>query len=293
MKVHVDAPWNLSHAMFRVARALRNAAPDGVRIVTDEREADLRVLHVIGFEALAERGDVAVIQYCVSMAAPPESARIWWPLWARARAVWSYYDLSAAMPPAARFYHAPLGVDAETFKFSEGHRDIGVLTSGFVHGPGAEAIEEVSLAAERCGLTVRHLGPNPVGMERGLGAHWSTMLGVKDDVLADCYGRSRWVSGLRHVEGFELPVIEGLACGARPIVFDRPDMRAWYDGLAEFVPECEGDALVDALTAVLRRRPRPVTAQERAAVVARFDWRAVAEGFWRAALAEQEERMTA
>lgn len=291
MRVHVDAPWNLSRAMFRVAKALRAAAPAHVECVADPDEADVHVRHVIGYEALDDQApDIAVIQYCIAsaLAAPGEDGA-WAPLWRRARAVWSYYDLSRSMPPGARFYLAPLGVDGETFRHRDGPRPVGVMTSGYVSGPGAEAIEEMVVAAGRAGLTACHLGPTPTNLRAPLGPHCLTMLGVPDETLAAEYAQCKWVSGLRYVEGFELPVIEGLACGARPIVFDRPDMRRWYDGHAVFVPELEGDALVDVLTDVLRSEPEPVTLAERAEVLRRFDWFGVARGFWDALLERKGE----
>lgn len=282
LKVYVTPPAHLSKAMFRVARALARHVPDNVTVVRDPKTADLHVLHVIAADAIpyvAERPNLeyAVVQYCYQTAGVGD----WNSLWERARTVWSYYDLNSIISEGVDFYHAPLGIDAAFLEVEtpSPSRDIGAMTSGYVTGPGAEAIEEVAIAAFRSGLSVVHLGPDPVGMSRPIG-DWRNVHEISDSQLATFYRSTRWVSGLRHVEGFELPVVEGLACGARPIVFDREDMRFWYDGHAVFVPECHGEELVDHLTNVMNEQPSPVSVQERAEVLQRFDWEPIVRGFW-------------
>lgn len=284
MKVYVDpVPSNLSQAMHRVSRALRLYSPDGVTIVDKTAEADLQVLHTIGIEGMQRAStDVpqfAVIQYCLQSAG---GSRLEWEnIWRRARTVWSYYPLD--VPDWVRFYHAPLGVNSSIFRLPQsGDRPIGAMSSGYVSGPDAEAIQEVADAAFLEGLSVTHLGPpNVVGMPRRRERTWVSRTCVADRDLACLYGKTKWVSGLRHTEGFELPVIEGAACGARPVVFDRPDMRQWYSGLAEFVPETNGPDLVANLRHLFSRDPQPVSESDRAALVERFNWQTITEGFWR------------
>jgi hypothetical protein len=246
--------------------------------------AELQVVHTVGMEGMdtVTTPELAIIQYCLLSA--NGSQEQWYALWKKARLVWSYYNIQ--MPEGVRFYHAPLGVDGEMFRAAEGSRPIGVITSGYVSGPAAEAIEEVAEAALREKLSVVHIGPSGVaGMKKRCEPTWKAQQGMTDAALSILYGRARWVSGLRHVEGFELPALEGLVCGARPIVFDRPDMREWYDGLAVFIPECSGAELVRELRAVFSLSPAPVTAEERARVLARFDWTTVTTGFWERLLA--------
>lgn len=282
MKVHLTPASNMSTAMFRIARVLRATMPANFTTVKTEDEADLLVLHVIGPEAIAYRPDkkVIAIQYCLgSSAAANVSA--WLPLWNRALMTWSYYDLRHVCP---RFYYAPLGISGAFVKQPEQMpvRDLGIFTSGYVAGPGAEAIEECILAAKQLGQTSVHLGPRPINMSPTTVCN-STGTFIMDDVLGGLYRRSRYVSGLRFVEGFEMPAVEGLACGARPIMFDRPDAHAWFDGHAVFVPEYSGYSLVRELINVLKRDPEPVTEEERKVVLAKFDWLSIGRGFWRKA----------
>ena len=274
--------------MYRVARALRVYAPRGLEFVKDPAQADLQVVHVIGPNSIDEikAPRCALIQYCLGAASEPDGTNqripsaAYVPLWARAELVWSYLDLAKYC--RAPFYFAPLGIDPAfvNAKFNGEVRGIGVLTSGYVSDPCGEAIEEMALASEVAGLSMVHLGPDVVQGVLRKPKTWNFVNGVTDYELAQIYIHTEWVSGLRHIEGFEMPIIEGLACGARPIVFDRPDMRHWYEGRAVFVPECSGDLLMDMLTEVLVSHPEPVTEAERVRVLERFNWATIIRGFW-------------
>lgn len=276
MKVYLHPTGTHSKAMVRVACALVKYAPKGVSFVTRPAYADVQVLHVIGQDALQYDlpREYVVIQYCYQTAGG--SLNQWQDFWSKSRFVWSYYDLDVKGVP---FYHSPLGVDSDTFTIQDLVRT-SVMTSGYVSSDIGEPIEDVAVAAESLGLNTIHLGPNYIeGMKyypRGFRAY----LNVPDAKVAKLYNQSLWVSGMRYVEGFEMPVIEGLACGARPICFDRPDMRKWYNGNAVFVPEAKGLELQGILKEVMQSSPQAVTNAERESVVAKFSWPEIAHGFW-------------
>lgn len=282
MKVFVEPTGLHSRAMRRVARALMRHAPPGVEETKDREAADLTVLHVIGPGSLEGHNlgqSYAVIQYCWKSGGMTQAQLD--DLWSRAEVVWSYYRL-----PISQFYHAPLGLDPVFVNepFWTGARPIPVLTSGYVSGPLSEAIEEVAEAANRKGMNVIHIGPSQIEGMKPRSHRWAAFTDLDDDTLVSMYDASRWVSGLRHIEGFELPALEGLVRGARPIVFDRSDMSEWYEGHAVFVPECDGEALVGYLESVFQCNPRPVTEAERKRVLERFGWEKIAAGFWERAL---------
>jgi hypothetical protein len=300
MKVFAKVPPHLSQAMFRVERALMAHAPENVQFVGTEDEADVVILHVIGYpetiaSAMRLRANgqqYIIIQYCLRTTQEPHTDQ-WLDLWQNAKVVWSYYDLYRLMKDDGRawaydcfhFYYAPLGLSNAFRKpFVEQSRTIGVMTSGYVSAPSAEAIEETIHAADSLGLSAQHLGPVPEGLTRGLPGNWSAINNIPDDALARLYQRSKWVSGLRHGEGFELPALEGLSCGARPILFDRPEMRHWYGNYGVFVPECHGEVLEQHLVNVFRTEPLPVTAHERAEVHDRFNWSKIVTEFWQRVL---------
>lgn len=289
MKVWLQPPAELSLAMHRVSRALGNHLPTGAELALNESDADFVLLHVIGFQDVPEvvakleaRGQkFAIMQYCRGHLRDE-----WEKVWSRAACVMSYYDLQ----PEGRFnfYHSPLGVDpvfvARGQSATESNlRNYSILTSGYVAGPGAEAIAEPVEAAHLAGYQESvHLGPAPVGMT--VPSYMRLVHGIPDTELAEIYTTCHWVSGLRHVEGFELPAVEGLVCGARALVFDRAEMRQWYGEHAVYVPECSGQELIDLLVPLFHAPPTLVTLSERRAVAARFDWKTIAAGLWERAL---------
>lgn len=287
MRVFVEPTGLHSRAMKRVAAALTRYAPPEVEIVARPEVADLLVLHVISFDAMefgrkARAGGqrYAPIQYCLASTECTEPWH-WYPFWRNAAAVWSYYDLAEhAEREGFRFWRAPLGLDDEFRRPAPlAQRDRLVVTSGYVAGPRAEAIEEVWRAAGIASVRAIHVGPGQIEGMLTAPIGWRACQDLDDRRLADIYRRATWVSGLRHAEGFELPAAEGLACGARAILFDQPSQRHWYGHLAEYLPDVAGDALVERLVKIFEA-PRPVSDRERGEALERFDWEPICCGFW-------------
>jgi glycosyltransferase involved in cell wall biosynthesis len=222
-----------------------------------------------------------ILQYCYrtpgpTYLPPPEGAddAAWLPHWERAALVISYYDLPALSGRKGfNFLHTPLGVDGDVFRSTGEPRRALVLTSGT--DPSGEAITECWEAARRAGLPAVHLGPE---IQWGSGVDFRD--GVSDEELASLYSRCWYVSGLRREEGFELPVLEGLACGARPVVFDRQETRRWFGQHAVFVPELPRDDLAKVLADVLVVPPKPVTDDERERAIKAFNWERICATIW-------------
>lgn len=300
MRVYAEVcPSWLGQAIYRVNREMRRYAPPGVKFVRDPTRADLQVLDVIGMgsvEYLRRPDSYVLIQYCylttedpklnrwlrrgAGEARPPANrAEFWLPYFARSRLVMSYYDLPAAVgSDAFAFYHAPLGVDGGIFFDRKKARTACILTSGYE--PQGEAIRECREAARRVNQPLIHLGP----WFDFFGDGCLVVNGISDDELAGYYSQARYVSGLRRGEGFELPVVEGLACGARPVCFDQPCYRTWFEGHAVFVPELEAPELIECITAVLGQPAEPVSESERNQVLERFSWENIFGEFWRRVL---------
>lgn len=275
----------------RIAQALTATAPSWARVVQDVAQADVQLLQVTALDA--RRGvkapRYAIIQHAQmhehrhggrSPIVVPPGFNPWEALWSKALAIWSPVSINiAALNSAAHLYLEPFGVDTAVFRPSGAARDVGIVTSG--NNNFDEAIEEAAAAALRAGLTVVHVGPFEVdGMDARVSPGMSAVNSLSDNELAALYSRARWVSGLRYKEGFELPVLEGLACGARPICFDTAANRASFGEHAVYVHECTGDALVNQLTSVMSQHARPVGVQELNEVTLRYDWERLAVGFW-------------
>lgn len=289
MKAYIDGPVVRSGSVRRITQQLRlSAQAAGVTITPNIAEADLIVLHVIGrqdqvtakVEAIRQkRQRYAVIQYCLRSTKRPHTPG-WLPIWQGAATVWSYLNLPAALTedgvgtPLGNFYYRPLGADASIFRYATGPRPYVICTSG--QSALTESVREVCVAAQRVGKRVFHLGPRL----RSLGSHVDCAEGMDDKALADLYGQCEFVSGLRRVEGFELPAAEGLLCGARPVLFDRPHYRYWYEPWGVFIPEGSRTQVIDSLEAVFRNGVTPVSAVDRAAAAEYFNWERIIWGFW-------------
>jgi D-inositol-3-phosphate glycosyltransferase len=299
LKVYVKAPAGLSRAMTRVADALQEHVGPGFVVVDDANDADVVVLHVIGYPETVERVEqltaagkkYAIMQYCMRSTQEPSTLK-WLSLWRGAVAVWSYYHLEAMWKDdigstalqiepqqfGVNFYHAPLGADPSVFKpFPAVPRkpDHAIVTTGYI--AETEGVWECEEATQALGLKMFHLGPN-----LGFKAHVRHREGINDAILAQVYSQYNFVAGLRRVEGFELPAVEGLFCGARPIMFDAPHYRRWFEGLAEFVPEDSHDQVVSSLVNTFLQDPQTtfVTPENIAEAHRRFDWANLVPGFW-------------
>lgn len=287
--------------MLRVANALRESLPPSFEEVHNPKllgKGDLQVLHVISHDAIPYARRVKcrgvryiVIQYCLLTAGFSQyNYNEWFGLWNDAEIVWSYYDLVVRVLPQfdyepvdfnCGFYHAPLGIDKAFMQCQPQPKQNYILTTGYVSGPGAEAITDVWQAAKQAGVKhVVHIGPKQ--SPEPLPVQYRT--DISDEHLAVLYAQARYVCAMRYVEGFEMPAVEGLACYTRPIVFDQPDMKHWYDDgddLAVFVKEQAGQELVDELADVFTMGyPELVAREERNAASKRFNWQTIMQGFW-------------
>lgn len=284
MKVYLTPPRHLSQGIQRVARALATFLPSGASVVSEPQDADVAILHVIGLGSLdgwaaewvASGKPRGIVQYCLTTTENGGDPAFWHPLWAGSKAVWSYYDLlkHLGIDGADWFYHAPMGVDPSLFTLAPAaDRPYTVLTSGYI--AETEGVTESAEATRRLGRLQFHLGPH-----LGLGHHVHHATGVSDAELAHLYRACQYVAGLRRIEGFEMPAIEGLLCGARPVMFDAPTYTHWFGDHAVYVPEGSHDEVVDALMDVFSRTPAPVTNEERVRAVLRFSWDRLCTEFW-------------
>jgi glycosyltransferase involved in cell wall biosynthesis len=274
-----------SRAIDRIEAALRRYAPKTCEFVDSKEAADLVILYVNGrrdhlkreVEYLTKLGKkYALVQLCLRSTLSP-STKDWISIWKDALLTWSYYDLPALCKedeilPNFNFYRAPLGVD-EAFQEFPIKKEYVIATSGMAYT--TESVRECILAAISVKKRVFHLGPvvtkHPEVDFSG---------GMTDTELAKKYSACEFVSGLRRGEGFELPIIEGLVCGARPIVFDRPDSHHWFDGLAVFIPETDRNGIVESLVKVFGKGAPPVTKEEIEKVKRYFNWETIIRGFW-------------
>ncbi len=309
--MRVLVPTHDSRAIVRIGDALERSAPCEVgriapirkdtkasRHVPGEEDADLVVLFVNGMrdhqEALAARCRArgqryAVVQIALRTTRHPRTTQ-WRKLWAEAAVVWSYYPIPLWIKEDAgaemdfNFYHAPLGVDASVFTLGadalerSAPRPYTVCTSGFRRNQ--EGVAECDEAVYALGGRLFQLGST-----YAMRSDTTFATELSDTALAEMFRQCQFVSGLRREEGFELPAAEGLLCGARPLLFDRPHYRCWYEPWGEFVREDSLDIVKRDLIQLFDRGPKVVTPEEREAAAKRFNWETICRGFWERCIA--------
>ena len=277
MNIFYGSSSSTAWSVSRIISMLDKYLPEGMTRVHRIEEAGLVVLHVTGRnehtthyaqDLCAQGKQYAIIQYSLKSTRNPDP-RDWAQLWKRAKVVWSYYDLKEYMN---NFYHAPLGAGSDLFYQQDIEKKYLVGSIGNTYR--AECIGEVQIAAWKAKGRAVHIGEtfsNPVV---------DYFINISDDEMRVIMNRCKYFSALRRKEGFEMQAVEALLCGVRPIMFDTPNYRQWFDGLAEFIPESSVIETGAHIQAVLKRDPRPVTHEEILEVRTRFDWEKSVKGFW-------------
>jgi hypothetical protein len=289
MRVRIEPAEQNDIAINRVRDALKKYAPEDIEFIEDHAEfnVDLLVMMVNGRCGRTKRrlamakkfnADIAVMQIALITTRNPD-VRDWLPVWDEAALIWSYYDLpqialEQGVEPtfAHKCYRAPLGADAEVFKPSGAEKEYLAIT--VTKGYLTESTREVLRAARRAGGEVAYVGP-PTGIGWVHEFH-----NITDEELADLYSKSHYVCALRRNEGQDLPAAEGLLCGARPVVFNRPDQADWYGEFSIVLDEIDKNQIEADLVKVFQSEYEPVTPKEIARGRYVFSWRRFAGGFW-------------
>lgn len=277
MRVFFDIGYD-AVGISRVAFNLDKYLPEDFIVTADTDSADLVVLHVKGRhdhilhgtrKLLAAGKQYAIIQYVLGSSRNP-NPKDWEEIWNGAKVVWSYYDLRKYI---SNQYYAPLAADPEKFYKETANKDYLVGTIGQTYE--AECLGEVRMAAYNVGGRVFN-----VGEEFAKDPNVDNFQFITDDEVRGLYNRCKHFSALRRKDGFEMVAIESLLCGVRPIMFDTPTYRHWFDGLVNFIPEDRPDKVVASLVKLFREEPRPVTDEEIEETKKRFNWKELCSGFW-------------
>jgi glycosyltransferase involved in cell wall biosynthesis len=254
MKVFVKLDRPSSWGINRLTHYMEKYCP--FELVDASWKADLVVLITTGKlnhakrtaqEILDKNKQYAVFQISLQSTRNPDP-KDWMELWNKAKVVWSYYDL----PIKRNFYQSPLGADPDIFYPIKFDKTFDILTMG---EDNAECLNEVFQTTQK----IFHVN------------------NLTDGALNIAYNHCRYVSALRHKGGFEMPAAEALLCGIKPIMFDLPDYRRWFDGLVLFIPEDEN--IITNLQKIFSNDSL-VTESEIAEARKRFDWKTIIEGFW-------------
>jgi hypothetical protein len=275
MKVYARIHEPASFAIYRINREFVKRAPEIVEFVDRPTQADFQIVHCLGAGSLTKIWhDRYVLFQHNFLNADITSFPVWLGIFSQALMVVSYADLPSLLKSErVNFHLTPWGVDMDVFRNFARPRTKGVLTTGWCCD--GEAIQECYLAAQQCRKEMVNLGD-----DFRFGGGFSAVSRVTDKELCEIYNDCEFVSGLRFREGFELSVIEGLACGCRPICFDLPVYRKWFEDLVCFVPHCHGPELINRIETVLRECPKQISIGEAEGIKNTFRWQNITDRFW-------------
>lgn len=278
MKVFAEVlPRNLGLVMYRINKEMKKAAPTGTVFVTNPDEADIQILDIIGLgslEFLYKKDNYVLLQHCY-LTAERQDAAFWVPLFNKAKLVATYMNLQALTGSIDfNFLRMPWGVDGRIFKPIHNIKKFEIMATG--HIADTECIDSAYEACRAVEGKLIHVGANFGWDPR----YYVNASNISDLEMSSCYSLSRYTIGMRRGEGFELPILEGLASGSRGITLDTPQYRHWFGDLVEYVPEKNPEEITESLIKILTGTYRPVTEEERQFVVSEFSWKNIFSKFW-------------
>jgi len=253
----------LGIAFRRIDAALRQHAPDWVEFVDKVEDADVQILHIVDASQIVNLSHYNLVVFQSVLATEQIDVTDWADLWAMSRLTVSFHDLSPYTHRSFNHYSMPLGAEQHFHRLPGKARDKKIFATGWV--AESESLDCVYSACRKLDERMWH-----TGADFGWARPWYQHLDIMpDEQLVELLNRVEYVSCLRRREGFELLGIEGLFCGARPIVPDLPTYH-WYGDHA-YVIDLESD-VTRQLTKILAQPARPVPDVEHAEIVKRFSW---------------------
>lgn len=174
-------------------------------------------------------------------------------------------------------FETPWGVDPSVFHVTNTPKLFTVLTTGY--DAKQEAIDAMQQACYISKCSMVHVGGDcDLPWKEPTSRRFQD---VSDPTLRELYNKSRFVSGLRREGGFELPIIEGYACGCQPITFDNSCHRKFFGDFALFVDNVPNEELIPQLINHFENSEaahKPVTPDPQ--ILARFQWEKIIKEAW-------------
>jgi len=251
---------------------IKKYAPNRIQFTKDFSEADFQIINI------TRKADEEFI-YCNKYIAnvhclgeiSEEPIEDYKDIFDNALMIYSHMNLKLN-----NFVRGPWGVNPHNFFIVPGiQKRYQILATGAV--PQTEGITEIIQACNDLKKPALHIGPN---LKYNSQFYKNAQnLSTKDMTLA--YNQCLYTSGLRRVSGFELPVIEGILAGSRPICFNTHLYKYWYGDLVEYVNEKEPNIVVEQLKKIFNGKYRRVTKEEQQRVIDKFSWKVVAQEYWK------------
>jgi len=167
----------------------------------------------------------------------------------------------------------PWGYEPEVFYKMDIPKRYTILTTGYV--AEQEAIHTIMEACLRVHKNIIHIGGklDPSWVE----PTFTRYENVDDNFMREAYNQAHYVNGLRLEPCFEMPIIEGYACGAQPLTFPHPAAKRYFKDFATFMPYVPHEELIEHLVKVLEK---PITVKPQKHILERFKWRNIMSCLW-------------
>lgn len=277
-------PTTLGRVIYRINKYLRIYSPEWAEFVSSPKDADFQILDVIGKGSLEfiNNNNLIFLQHCF-LTSEDSSPNYWHPVLQRAKLVVSYMDLNRLLENRQiNFLRVPWGVDPNCFFTSENvEKNFEIISTGYISS--TESIEEAYKAVHRIGKSMINIGKN-----FSFGPGFSCKENISDEEFRRLYERSKYVIGLRKIEGFELPIIEGLLCGARGICYNADHYKHWFGNLVEYIDEdpmssygvSYSGLVEEQIYNIITGQYRSVTQEEKELVKSKFSWKVIMKKIW-------------
>jgi len=276
----------ISRAMERIRKAFIQYAPQGTEFVNEPAADTIHCIHYIGQNpredtckifgsimdtpTLPKTARYIIFQHFFNFFYPQYEAD-YRKLVENALLIITHTHEFVNYP--CQLIEVPWGYEPETFYVTNTPKRFTILTTGYV--ASSEAIDAVFKACYSTMTSMVHVGGK-------LDPCWVTPTFTRfenqtDDQLRELYNQARFVSGMRREPSYEMPIIEGYACGAQPICFKHAATERYFKDFAIFVPNKDVETLTQELMEIFRR---PIEVQPKTEILERFYWRNIMDKVW-------------
>lgn len=263
LKVREILNKDFGRAFTRISEALHKYSPPFIEWVSSNE--DLTLVHVVGggeVPILNSLDNYIIFQHCYLTAFP--DLINWQDYWYKSALTVAFRDLREYATKEFNFCHSPWGADEDKFKFTNSLKDVDVFVTG--HIASTEHIDTLYKACQNSGKLMYHTGQN----FRWSRTNYNFVDYMSDAAFVTLLNRTKYVSCMRTVEGFEMAGVEGLFCGAVPIVPDLPTY-SWYNGFGIYV-DMLGDVETQ-LTNILKHKPEELISVDFNKAREVFNWK--------------------
>lgn len=253
-------------AFKRISKALHDYAPENVKWIDYPGGAQIILVHVVGggevpiMEDVLESGrKLLIVQHVVKTGGTYN----WNEYFKQAILSISFHDLHSYYPKDKfNAYSTPWGFDPKEFSKLDIPKNRKVIGTGYV--ADTECLDKLYTACFNTKNYMFH-----TGKDFEFGEYYKHVPWLTPEQFNIMLNSVQYTSCLRDIEGFEMMGVEGLVCGAIPIVPDLSTYR-WYRKHGIFI-DMKKD-IVKQLEDILVLTPTPPNEDELEEVHQKFSW---------------------